>query len=382
MLRRDGQRTLRAGRGVKAALALRRRERTVGLDIGSGFTKAAVVDHSGGTPRLVRFAVTPNPPTPPQGEAPDPGPAADVIATMFEREGLSAGDVVIGLGGRDVVSKRIEVDRMDEDEARRVLPWEAEQHVPFDMESVQMDFVVVDPEADRRRMSVLLAAAKIEWIESRISLLRRAGLRPAVIDVDAYALHNAFEANHPDAMEGVAALVDIGTTTTTINVLEDGLPVLTRDLGFGTGTLLGDLERDHALTADRAASALRGEAGILPPSGLSDFLADRTAPVADGIERTAKLLEREDIGLGIARVYLCGGGAGIPGLAEVIGDRLGVETRIANAIERVQAGSDVVDEPSLRELSPMLMLAVGLALRRPAAARRPRRPRERKAGRP
>ena len=360
------------GRGVTAALRFGRREATIGLDIGSGFTKAAAIDHSRGVPRLVRVAIAPNAPNAPFGDAPASDLVAKAVASMFERERLGAGEVVIGLGGPDVVSKRIVVDRMDEDEARSVLPWEAEQHVPFDMESVQLDFVIADPEADTRRMNVLLAAARLALIESRVSLLRQAGLRPAMIDVDAFALRNAFEANHPAAMGGVAALVDIGAATTTVNVLEDGLPVLARDLRFGTGTLLRDLERDRGLAADRAAAVLRGDAESIGLTEFSDFLADRARPVAQGIARTAKLLEREDIGLGIARVYLCGGGAGIPGLPAVIAERLGVETRVANAVERLQAGSDVVDDPSLRELSPMLMLAVGLALRRPAAGRRPR----------
>ncbi|WP_419950795.1 type IV pilus assembly protein PilM [Candidatus Palauibacter sp.] len=372
MLRKAGDGAAPGGRGVRTALRVRRREITVGLDIGRAFSKAAVIDHAGAAPRVVRIAVTPNAPDADAGVAPDSALVADAVASMFERERISADDVVIGLGGRDVVSKRIEVARMAEAEARAVLPWEAEQHVPFDMESVQLDFAIADPDGDDQRMSVLLAAAKLELIESRVALLRRAGLRPAAIDVEAFALYNAFEANHPEAMVGVTALVDIGVATTTVNVLDDGLPVLARDLRFGTATLLRELARDRGLTAERAASALRGETRNPETSDLADFLADRADPVVDGIERSAKLLETEDSGLGIARVYLCGGGAGVPGLPEIIAHRLGVETHVANAIARLEAGPDVADDPALQDASPMLMLAVGLALRRPAAARPPR----------
>lgn len=372
MVRRDAHRTPAGQRGVRAALRFRRRDLTVGLDIGTGFSKAAVIDHAGGASRLVQIAVTPNAPDAATRVAPDAALAADAVASLFTREHIEAEEVVIGLGGPHVVSKRIEVARMAEDEARAVLPWEAEQHVPFDMESVQLGFAIADPDGDDHRMSVLLAAAKLELIESRVSLLQRAGLRPAAIEAEAFALCNAFTVNHPEAMAGVTALVDIGAATTTVNVLDDGLPVLARDLQFGTATLLQELARDRGLTAERAASMLRREEGNPGVADVSDFLAGRAEPVAEGIKRSAKLLEMEDPGLGIARVYLCGGGASVPGLPEAIADLIGVETRVANAVERLEAGPDVVDDPALQDVSPMLMLAVGLALRRPVSARAPR----------
>ena len=94
----------------------------------------------------------------------------------------------------------------------------------------------------------------------------------------------------------------------------------------------------------------------------ADDLADRAGQIADGIQRAARLVETEDRGLGISRVYLCGGGAGVPQLSEAIAEHLGVETHIANAVERLAAGPDVVDDPELDQVSPMLMLATGLAL--------------------
>src|SRR5438552_5672746 len=111
--------------------------------------------------------------------------------------------------------------------------WEAEQHVPFDMESVELDFQILDPDADGLEMSVLLVAAKRELVESKVRVLTDAGLQPAVVDVDAFALHNAFELNHPDAMQGLVALVNIGHDVTNINLLEEGVPILTRDLPLG-----------------------------------------------------------------------------------------------------------------------------------------------------
>jgi type IV pilus assembly protein PilM len=344
---------------------LGRRKTTVGLDVGSGFIKAAVIDHSKDTPQLEKIAVTPlEGDAIVDGDIVDPGLVADAISTMFRRERIDQRDVVIGVGGRDVIIKLIKMDRMEEDEAREVIPWEAEQHVPFDMDNVQLDFQITDPEGDGLQMTVLLVAAKRELIDTRISLLQQAGLNPRKVDVEAFALHNALEVNYPEAMDGITALVNIGHDTTTVNVLDEGVPVLTRDLTFGTRGLMLDLQRERSLTAEEAEAALRGEGA--DNAALRDFLVERSQEVARGVERAAAFLETDDVGLGVGRLYLCGGGVGVPSLSEVLAERLGVETHIASAFEQVQVKADAVDYMELQELAPMLMLSVGLALRKVA----------------
>lgn len=341
-----------------------RRKTTVGLDVGSGYLKAAVIDHAKDTPQLEKIAVSPiEGDAIVDGDIVDPGLVADAISAMFEREKIDQRDVVIGVGGRDVIIKLIKMDRMDEEEAREVIPWEAEQHVPFDMDNVQLDFEITDPEGDGLQMTVLLVAAKRELIETRISLLQQAGLNPLMVDVEAFALHNALEVNYPSAMQGITALVNIGHDTTTVNVLDDGVPVLTRDLTFGTRGLVLDLQRERALTAEQAEAALRGESEDL---ALRQFLAERAQEVARGVERAAAFLETDEVGLGVGRLYLCGGGVGVPGLPEVLAERLGVETHVASAFERIQVKADAVDYMTLQEMAPMLMLSVGLGLRRAA----------------
>ncbi len=343
---------------------LGRRKSTVGLDVGSGFIKASVIDHSKDIPQLEKVVVSPiEGDAIVDGDIVDPGLVADAISSMFEREKIDQRDVVIGVGGRDVIIKLIKMDRMDEDEAREVIPWEAEQHVPFDMDNVQLDFQIADPDGDGLQMTVLLVAAKRELIETRISLLQQAGLNADAVDVEAFALHNALEVNYPDAMKGISALVNIGHDTTTVNVLDEGVPVLTRDLSFGTRGLILDLQRERSLTAEEAEAALRGES---EDHGLRDFLADRAQEVARGVERAAAFLETDEVGLGVGRLYLCGGGVAVPGLPEVLAERLGVETQVASAFERIQVKADAVDYMELQEMAPMLMLSVGLALRQAA----------------
>lgn len=344
-------------------LGRKKKKKTVGLDIGSGYIKVSVIDHSKDLPQLERVAVSPvEGDAIVEGDIVDPGLVADTIAATFEREEIDEREVVTAVGGRDVIIKLIKMDRMDEDEAREVIPWEAEQHVPFDMDSVRLDFQITDPDAEGLEMTVLLVAAKRELIDTRVGLLQQAGLDPKIVDVEAFALHNALEVNYPSAMQGVTALVNIGHDTSTVNILDDGVPVLTRDLTFGTRALALDLQRERGLTAEEAQAALRGG---LPDEGLLDFLGDRAQEIARGVERAAAFLETSEAGAGVGRLYLCGGGVGVPGLAEVLADRLQVETHVASAVERVQVKQDTLDYMQLQEMAPMLMLSVGLALRRP-----------------
>lgn len=346
-----------------ALFRLGKPKQTVGLDVGSGLVKVAVVDHSKDYPRLEKVAVRPLVADAiVDGEIMDPGLVADTIQAMFAEEDIPTRDVVTSVGGRDVIIKSVQMDRMEKSAAREVIRWEAEQHVPFDMDSVQLDFEVTDPAGEGLQMNVLLVAAKRELVDNRIALLQEADLNPTIVDVDAFALHNALEVNYPAAMEGINGLISIGHDSTTVNILDDGIPVLTRDLTFGTRRLTVDLQRERGMTEEEAAQVLRGEAD----ADLRSFLFERSQDVARGVERAAAFLETREFGATLARLYLCGGGVHVPGLAEALADRLGIETIIASAVEELQVKPEALDYLESNELAPLMMLSVGLALRRAA----------------
>src|SRR6185295_3072213 len=236
-----------------------RNSTTVGLDIGSGLIKLVAISHRSGEPVLtnVAFASVVSDAIV-EGEVMDPALVADAIKGLLATAGIKAKQVVTAVGGRDVIIKKIAMDRMKAAEAREVIRWEAEQHVPFDMDNVELDFQILDPEGEGLQMTVLLVAAKRELIETKLSLLADVGLEPSIIDVDAFALHNAFEVNYPEAMRGVVGLVNIGHETTNVNILEDGVPVLTRDLPVGTRRFREDIQRERGLSAEEADHLLQG----------------------------------------------------------------------------------------------------------------------------
>jgi len=339
-----------------------RKKRTVGLDIGSGLVKLVVIDHSKGEPELVKVAITPVlADAIVEGEVMDPGIVADAIRGLFVSGGVKQKQVVVAVGGRDVIVKKIQMDRMKETDAREVIRWEAEQHVPFDMENVELDFQILDPGGEGLQMSVLLVAVKRELVENRVSLLTDAGLIPEIIDVDAFALHNAFELNHPDAMRGMVGVLNIGHEVTNINILEDGVPVLTRDLSIGTRRFREDLQRERGLTAEEAEKLLQAfeRSAVLDP-----YVESRGEEMAVGIERAAAFLQTSSRGgASMTKIYTSGGGSRIPGLSEVLAQRLGVAFERANPIQNIKVRDGVFENLAVDEVVPLLMLPVGLALR-------------------
>ncbi|HEU5466954.1 MAG TPA: type IV pilus assembly protein PilM [Gemmatimonadales bacterium] len=338
---------------------------SVGLDVGSGIIKLVVVDHSGSEPELVKVATTEVATDAiVEGEVMDPGIVAEAIRGLFSTAGVKQKAVVTAVGGRDVIVKKIQMDRMKEADAREVIRWEAEQHVPFDMANVELDFQILDPNAEGLQMNVLLVAAKRELVESRVSLLTEAGLQPSVIDVDAFAIHNAFELNHPDAMNGVVGLVNIGHEVTNVNILEDGVPVLTRDLSVGTRRFREDLQREKGLSAEDSEKAVTG---AVQSADLASYVEQRGEEISVGVERAAAFLASASRSAGgLARVYTSGGGARIPGINEALATRLKVPVELASPIQRLSYRQEAFETVSIDEIAPLLMLSVGLALRRAA----------------
>jgi type IV pilus assembly protein PilM len=342
-----------------------RKKSTVGLDIGSGLIKVAVVDHSKSQPELVRVAITPLlADAIVEGEIMDPGIVADAITACLQEAGVSSKEVVTAVGGRDVIIKKIQIERVKEQQARELMRWEAEQHVPFDMESVELDFQILDPDGRESEMSVLLVAAKRELVEAKVRVLSDAGLSAMAVDVDAFALHNAFELNHPDAMNGVVALVNIGHEVTNINIVEDGVPILTRDLPMGTRRFGEDLQRERGLGSDEAAALLRG---FDRSEHLDAVLEQRGEEIAVGVERAAAFLASSSrSGTQVRAVYVCGGGSRAPGILDVLANRLRLPVEAANPLGNLIVRDGAFESLVTDEVAPLLMLPIGLALRQPA----------------
>jgi type IV pilus assembly protein PilM len=341
-----------------------RNKSTVGLDIGSGLIKVAVVDHSRkNDPTLTRVAIQALPADAiVEGEVMDPGVVADAIQSALSSAGVSSKQVVTAVGGRDVIIKKIQIERVKEQQARELMRWEAEQHVPFDMESVELDFQILDPDADGLEMNVLLVAAKRELVDSKVRVLTDAGLQPAIVDVDAFALHNAFELNYPDAMQGMVALVNIGHDVTNINILEDGVPILTRDLTWGTRHFGETLQKERGLGAEEAQTLLQG---FDRSPHIDAVLESRGEEIAVGIERAVAFIASNTRGgASIRAVYTCGGGARIPGLTEALANRLRVEAQQANPLTALSVKDGALDNLVTDEVAPLLMLPIGLALRK------------------
>jgi len=343
-------------------MALFGRKRTsIGLDIGSGFVKVVEVDHSGSQPEVSRVAMRPLlPDAIVEGEIMDYGLVSDTVRGLFQELGIKGAEVVTAIGGHDVIIKKIQMDRMKESDAREVIRWEAEQHVPFDIKSVELDFQILNPHDEGMQMEVLLVAAKRELVDNKVGLLQDAGINPVIIDVDAFALHNAFEHNYPESREGIIALVNVGHETTNVNILENGIPILTRDIPFGSRRIREDLQRERGLTAEQAEDVVQARETVDDLERFVDVSADE---IAVGIERASAFLMTREDGETLGRIFLSGGGARVPGMVESLGRRMNVETRLVNPFERVPVRPDAAGEVSIEEAAPMLLLPLGLALR-------------------
>jgi type IV pilus assembly protein PilM len=342
-----------------------RKKTTVGLDIGSGLVKVAVIDHSKKQPELIKVAVVPLlADAIVEGEVMDPGIVAEAIQSALAAADVKGKQVVTAVGGRDVIIKKIQIERVKEQQARELMRWEAEQHVPFDMESVELDFQILDPDDDGVEMSVLLVAAKRELIESKLRVLTDAGLEPHMVDVDAFALHNAFEVNYPEAMRGIVALVNIGHDVTNINILDDGVPILTRDITVGTRRFREDLQRERGISADEAQQLLQG---YDRSAHLDAVMESRGEEIAVGIERAAAFLASSSRSAGQVRaIYTCGGGARIPGLSDALADRLRLSVQQANPLTNLTIRDGALDSLVTDEVAGLLMLPIGLAMRQVA----------------
>src|SRR5437764_4238244 len=234
----------------------------VGLDIGSSSVKAVELQGKPGALSLVNLGFQGlQPDTVVDGQIMELNDVSGVISTVFSSHQFKTDAVAAGVSGSSVIVKNIIVPQMTREELEESIDWHAEEHIPFEISDVSLDYQVVGSGTDS--LHVLMAACKRDFVANLKQAIQLAGKHPAVIDVDAFALQNCYEVNYEPADNAVVALLNVGASTMNINILRGVRSVFTRDVSVGGNQYTSLLQKELGLTYEHAEAVKRSGA---PPA--------------------------------------------------------------------------------------------------------------------
>jgi type IV pilus assembly protein PilM len=340
----------------------RKRPQVVGLDIGSAFVKAVELRPVGNDFELTGFGMAPVPHGAIEaGELKQPAGVQAAIRQALEQGHIQATEAVIGMSGGSVIAKRVTLPKMSEAELSESIRWEAEQHIPFDIEDVELDFQVL--KQDGPQQEVMLVAVKKGKVEGYADAVAEAGLSVSVVDVDVFALETQYEYNFQGDKD-VVALVNIGHETTNTNILQGGVNVYARDVFVGGKQYASTLAQRFDLSPQDADALVRGKQGQVSWAEIEPVLDLVSQELGQEIQRTLDYFGTTAEHERIQRIFLSGGCALVPGLQEFLSSQWGIEVTPANPFKRVKLGSGL-NADVVQKLAPLATVATGLAMRYP-----------------
>jgi type IV pilus assembly protein PilM len=291
------------------------------------------------------------------------------LRQLIELAQIPDKDVALSLSGHSVIVKKVQIVRMSEAELANAMPYEAEQHIPFDVYDVNTDFQILNTpqpgDGKGGQMDVLLAAAKKGRVEELTLVAQGANLNPVVIDVDMLALINGFELNYPEDMHRhVISLVHLGASMMTVLIIRDGLNTFQRDITLGGNQYTAALQKDLALGhEDAEVLKLGGRPWNQEGTDVLTALQKVTEEVVTEIQRSFEFFLASAGDEPIERVYLSGGCSRLKGLAQVLSSRLKLPFETFNPFRRIEIPEKLFDVDYVHDIAPMAAVAVGLAMR-------------------
>ena len=333
-----------------------------GLDIGSSAVKVVQLRESGTTYRLAALGAASLPPDViADGTIKDPPTVVDAIRSAVAKAGVKATDTAIAICGRELIIKKVQIPQVPAKEVHDVVQLEAEHHIPFAIEEVFLDYHSVGQHDGV--MDLILVAVKKSKVLEYAAVVEEAGLVPAIVDVDSFALGNQFELNYPDERNEAVALIDIGASIMKTNVVRGGSTIFARDIPFGGNNYTQAIAQQLRIPFEQAEAAklgrdvgVRWEAVVPALEAVSRELSLEVQRTFDYFASTAES-ER------ISKIVLAGGCAQLPGLNDYLSSNWGIPVELAKPFERIEVDPAYAEEVASAGTS--LAVAVGLALRRP-----------------
>ncbi len=342
-----------------------KKKEVIGIDIGSTSIKLVQLKDLKGAYQLVNVGISSLPPEAiVDNTLMDSASIVATIKNLVSSLGIKVKDIACSISGNSVIIRKIILPQMPPEELEDQITWEAEQYIPFDINDVNMDFQILSPDnIDPSKMNVLLVASKKDIINDYVAVFNECGLVLSVVDVDSFAIQNAFELNHEVGTEEVIALINIGASVMNINVIKCGLTLFTRDVQVGGNLYSEEIQKQLGLSSVEAESMkiLSTEAQNSP---LVDVLVKVNETVTQEIRRSLDFYNSTANDDRITKVYLSGGSSKTFKLSDSISEKTGLPVEFINPFAKIKISEKDFDPEYLQEIGPLMAVTVGLATRR------------------
>jgi type IV pilus assembly protein PilM len=339
----------------------------VGLDIGSSAVKLVELkEKKGGSFSLVKLGIERlSPEAIVDGSIMDSSMVVETIGKLNTGKGVKNSNYATSLSGHSVIIKKISLPAMSAEELGESIQWEAEQYIPFDINDVNLDYVPLNTPGSGDNIEVILVAVKKEKINDYTSVISQTGKNPVLVDVDAFALQNAYEMNH-DVDDGkVLALVNIGASVTNVNVLSGRNSMFWRDITFGGNQYTDAIQRELSLSFEQAEELKRGRAqGDHTIQQVIPILNSVSEDFAGELRKTLDFFTATSGAERVDEIVLAGGGSGVLNLDAILRDKFGIPVTIMDPFRRVTVDESQFNPEELAEIAPSMAIAVGLAMRK------------------
>jgi type IV pilus assembly protein PilM len=331
----------------------------IGLDIGSSSVKAVQLRRKGAGWALQAFGMQPLvPQTIVDGTIMDQGAVTEAIRQLWKRLRLKQKEVAIAIAGHSVIIKKIAVPQMTAEQLAANIRNEAEHHIPFGRDDVEIDYHVTNPANASGQTELLLVAAKKEVVSDYVQVVRDASLSPQIVDVAAFASQNGFEVNYPLDPRETIVLITIGAAISNINIVRSGVSLFTRDVTIGGNAFTEEIQKQLGIAADEAEAYKVGgsqtEDGVVPQEVLR--------VMAGEFQRSLDFFLATTADANVTRIVLAGGSSKVGSLHRAIERRSRLPLEVADAWRRVEIDSSL-DRAYLGAHSPEALIGVGLAMR-------------------
>ncbi len=346
-------------------MALKKKTKVIGLDIGSRTIKVAEIGETKAGGSLKKFGmidITPG--LIEDGAVKNHEAVVDAIKQLWKTFKIKEQNVAISLGGYSIIVKTISVQSMAEDQLQETIHFEAEQYIPFDISDVNLDFQILgESDSNPNQMNVLLVAAKKEMVNDYVNLVQMAGLAPCIVDVDAFALQNIYELNY-ELEDDCVALIDIGANKSTLNIIKGGNSMLMRDVSMGCQQINSKIVTLVGCSIEEAEQLYHSEQKEkISTKDIVDIINGVSEEWSGEIRRALDFFYSTYPGDSIRKIVLSGGGANLKQFAQQLTQEASVEVEVINPFKNFSLDGGF-DPSYLERVAPQASICMGLAMRR------------------